>query len=437
MRPIIIAENVSKKYSRNSNSHLEYGLGDLFRELFCLRGKNRLRNDEFWAVDDVSFHMNPGESLALVGRNGSGKTTVLKMLNGLTKPDCGTIIMDGKVQALINLGAGFNFSLSGKDNIFNSAALMGMTKSETFEILDEIIEFSELEEFIDSPVGTYSSGMKARLGFSVAVHLKPEILLIDEILAVGDHAFQNKCFIKMQELKHDGVTMVLVSHSQTHVLQLCERALWLHEGKACAMGSSKQVVKQYLDFLDNLEVEKVRKMRLHQNGYSRKKAGLSAPVNKTETEKAAEKGLYHAIYDEPEFIDDLEVRLLVDGKDTDCIMVHDQVVISYRFRLFKKIENLNVSLVFYRKDGLQLAAIGTINGDLLKSYGDSEIISCSVRIPDFNLSQGTYVLVMPIHEGKSYLYRNVVREFVVKNRDRLTWAVLDFQYDYEVHCADN
>ena len=182
MKPVVIAEDISKKYSRNADTHLSYGVSDLFRELFGRNSERALRTDEFFAVDSVSFHLYPGDSLALIGRNGSGKTTVLKMLNGLIKPDKGSIVMDGRVQALINLGAGFNPALSGRDNIYSSSSLMGLSSKETAAIVDEVVEFSELEEFIDSPVGTYSSGMKARLGFSVCVHLKPDILLIDEIL---------------------------------------------------------------------------------------------------------------------------------------------------------------------------------------------------------------------------------------------------------------
>ena len=158
MKPIIIVENAHKKYSRRANAHRQYGIGDLWRELIGGRPRLELRTDEFLAVNDVSFHLYPGETFALVGRNGSGKTTLLKMMNGLIKPDAGTIIMDGRVQALINLGAGFNPALSGHANVFNSAALMGFNHRQTMEILDRIVAFSELEEFIDSPLETYSAG---------------------------------------------------------------------------------------------------------------------------------------------------------------------------------------------------------------------------------------------------------------------------------------
>ncbi len=230
MKPILVVENVSKKFSMKSNTHLNYGVRDLINEIIGRNRNTQLRQDEFIAVNDLSFALYPGDSFALIGRNGCGKTTTLNMLNGTLKPDAGKIIVDGRIQALIALGAGFNPKLSGRENILNAAAVLGLNAKETRAIIDEVVDFAELDDFIDSPVQTYSSGMYARLGFSVAVHLRPEILLIDEILSVGDYAFQNKCFGKMQELKKSGVTIVLVSHAHTRVIQLCEQAIFMHQG---------------------------------------------------------------------------------------------------------------------------------------------------------------------------------------------------------------
>ncbi len=246
MKPVVVVENVSKKYSRRADVHRQYGIKALINELLGRSQDTYLRQDEFLAVDDISLALYPGDSLALIGRNGCGKTTTLKMLNGTLKPDAGKIIIDGRVQALIALGAGFNPRLSGQENIFNAAAVLGLSNKETKAIIDEVVDFAELDDFIDSPVQTFSSGMHARLGFAVAVHLKPDILLIDEILSVGDYAFQNKCFAKMQQLKHEGVTILLVSHSHAQIIQLCEHALWLHKGQTLKTGSSKAVVKAYL-----------------------------------------------------------------------------------------------------------------------------------------------------------------------------------------------
>ncbi|MCA9443138.1 MAG: ABC transporter ATP-binding protein, partial [Candidatus Omnitrophica bacterium] len=288
MKPILEVQHIRKKFSRNSNAHLSYGIRDLFQEILGRTDNGELREDEFWAVDDVSFHLYPGDSIALIGRNGSGKSTLLKMINGLIKPDGGRIEVHGAIQALINLGAGFNFSLSGRDNIYTSAALMGLTRKETEEQMESIIEFSEIEEFIDSPVGNYSSGMKARLGFSVAINLRPQILLIDEILSVGDAAFQNKCFVKMHELKKSGVTIVLVTHSYTHVVQICEQAIWLHKGKVMRFGPSKETVQAYLDFLSEEQVDRVTKLNQLK----------SDNQQSMEKKRTAEVNLFGAIYND-------------------------------------------------------------------------------------------------------------------------------------------
>jgi len=277
--PIIRIEQVSKKYSRNAQQHLSYGIVDLLREVMG-RKQEGLRKDEFYAVNDVSLEIVPGECLALIGRNGSGKTTLLKMLNGLVKPDRGKISIAGRVQALINLGAGFSPRLTGRENIFNSASLMGMSRRETNEVLGAIIAFSELELFIDSPVGTYSSGMKARLGFSVAIHLEPDILLIDEVLSVGDYAFQNKCFTRMEELKKKGVTIVFVSHSHASVIKLCEKAIWLHEGKIHAMGPSLETVQTYLKSME----EEDKRRHLGDGTHSLPEKQVDEPVVAVEDE---------------------------------------------------------------------------------------------------------------------------------------------------------
>lgn len=420
MKPVILAENIFKKYSRNSNSHLNYGVGDLVRELM---GRNRrldLRKDEFLAVNDVSFALNEGESLGILGRNGSGKTTTLKMLNGLIKLDAGKIIIEGRVQALIALGAGFNPKLSGRDNIMNAAALIGFSKRQTMEIVEEIIAFSELDDFIDSPVETYSSGMYARLGFSVSVHLKPDILIIDEILAVGDVAFQNKCFIKMHQMKKEGVTIVLVSHSLTQISQLCERALWMHQGRTKRLGPSKEVIKEYLGFLDEEELRRVEELnRL-------KSESAKAPI------KSKNESIYGGIYDDTDLVENISVQFLVNGSPVDAFPASADLTLHYTFDLKTSVKDLNVSLSFWRKDGLHLTTISTLNGDLIRHIHEGHV-SCEVALPDFCFNPGEYVLVMPIHEGHSYLYRNIVKEFRVTAGKNMTWGILTPPYEYHVH----
>ncbi len=441
--PFVSVEHVSKKFSRNANGHRAYGLSDLLREIAGRRRGFGLREDEFFAVNDVSFQLRAGESLGLIGRNGAGKSSLLRMLNGLIKPDAGRIVTGGRVQALINLGAGFNPLLSGRDNVYNAAALMGMSQRDTREVFTQIVEFADLAEFIDGPVQTYSSGMRARLGFAVAAHLQPDILLIDEVLAVGDFAFQNKCLVRLQELKKRGAAIVLVSHSHTHMIQICERGVWLDRGRVMAQGSAREAVGAYLEFLEEQESRDASQANAGR-GRRRERVAPGRPAAAARTLAPGRIGkddrgspapapdvLYHAIHGEFDRIADLRVSLLVGGREADVIRLHDDVTIEYSFRLRQPVRDLNVSLVIYRKDGLQITTMSTLNGDLVR-HKQEGAVTCRARIRDFNLSPGRYVLVMPIHEGKSYLYRDVVKEFVVKSGGRLAWNIIDFDCEYEV-----
>ncbi|HPE70711.1 MAG TPA: polysaccharide ABC transporter ATP-binding protein [Candidatus Competibacter sp.] len=230
---LIKVENVSKKFCRSLKKSLWYGMQDLGNELLGRRhgGDGELRPEEFWAVKDVSFELKRGECLGLIGRNGAGKTTLLRMLNGLIKPDAGRIEMRGRVGALIALGAGFNPILTGRENIYVNASILGFSKKEIDKKLDNIIEFAELSEFIDSPVQHYSSGMFVRLGFSVAANFDPDILLVDEALAVGDLAFIVKCLNRVAELRRSGTCVIFVSHNELQVREAAQWCLLLNKGR--------------------------------------------------------------------------------------------------------------------------------------------------------------------------------------------------------------
>lgn len=227
---LIKAENVSKKFCKDLKKSLKYGFQDLGNMLSGGSEKRELRKDEFWAVKNISFEIKRGECLGLIGHNGAGKSTLLKMLNGLINPDEGSITMKGKVGALIELGAGFNPILTGLENIYNNAAILGFTKEETDARLKEIIEFAELENFMDMPIQNYSSGMRVRLGFAIAAQLQPDILLIDEVLAVGDMGFVLKCFNKMDKLLSN-TAMIFVSHSMPQVARMATKVLMLEKGE--------------------------------------------------------------------------------------------------------------------------------------------------------------------------------------------------------------
>lgn len=228
---LIKVEHVSKKFCLSLKKSLWYGLKDMGKELLGLPQGNagHLRPKEFWAVNDVSFEVKRGECLGLIGRNGAGKTTLLKMLNGLIKPDAGRIEMRGRVGALIALGAGFNPVLTGRENIYVNASVLGIPKKEVDRKLDEIIGFAEIGDFIDTPVQHYSSGMTVRLGFAVASSLEPDILLLDEVLAVGDLGFRYKCFRRIGELMKRAA-VVFVSHDMASVASICKHAMLMEHG---------------------------------------------------------------------------------------------------------------------------------------------------------------------------------------------------------------
>jgi lipopolysaccharide transport system ATP-binding protein len=249
MQPSIIFDHVSKKFSRTYVSDsLRDTLTAPFKKLLGMNRKGADKeNKEFWALEDVSFEVKPGEVLGIIGSNGSGKTTTLKLLSRILRPDGGQIMVNGRIGALIELGAGFNPDLTGKENIFLNAAILGMKREEILKKYDEIVDFAELEGFMDTPVKWYSSGMYARLGFAVAAHTDPQVLLVDEVLSVGDFVFQRKCFDKMLSFKREGVTILFVSHNMQAVTTLCDRVVLLEKGNKIVDGSTADIVSYYLE----------------------------------------------------------------------------------------------------------------------------------------------------------------------------------------------
>ena len=241
---LISVDNVSKKFCRSLKKSLWYGVQDMAGEMFGSNTGRDLRPDEFWAAKDVSFELKRGECLGLIGRNGAGKTTLLRMLNGLIKPDGGRIEMRGRIGALIALGAGFNPILTGRENIHVNAAVLGLSRHEIDQKMGEIIDFAEIDGFIDTPVQSYSSGMTVRLGFAIATALKPDILILDEVLAVGDANFQAKCFQRIGEVTKNSA-VILVSHSAHHIKKMCDRAVLLERGKTVMKGDADSVLAFY------------------------------------------------------------------------------------------------------------------------------------------------------------------------------------------------
>ena len=241
--PAIELAEVSKRFQLQE--------GRTLREFVPALLRGRGWSPPFYALRDVTFSVARGETLGIIGRNGSGKSTILKLIAGVTAPSEGEIGVYGRVSPLIELGAGFHPDLTGRENVFLNASILGMSRKEVSARFDEIISFAELWDFVDTPVKRYSSGMYIRLGFSVAVHSDPEILLIDEVLAVGDAGFQEKCLAKMREFQSQGVTIVLVTHSMGLVQDFCERAILLSAGRLLADGAPAEVVQSYTDLISH------------------------------------------------------------------------------------------------------------------------------------------------------------------------------------------
>jgi lipopolysaccharide transport system ATP-binding protein len=243
---VLSVNGVSKKFCRDLKRSLMYGVQDITSELLGLREKSdKLRPKEFWALDNVSFQLRRGEALGLVGKNGSGKSTLLRMIAGLMKPDTGFLEVNGRVAPLIALGAGFNPILTGRENIYANMSILGLTTKQINERFDEVIEFAEIGDAIDAPVQSYSSGMAARLGFASAIHTDPDILLIDEVLAVGDSRFRGKCFQKLHDLRQKGTSFILVSHDAHSILTVCESAVYLKPGEFVGHDDAASIINQY------------------------------------------------------------------------------------------------------------------------------------------------------------------------------------------------
>jgi ABC-type polysaccharide/polyol phosphate transport system ATPase subunit len=234
---LIQFEGVSKSFSRSGHRQL---LRQRMLNLF-----KKSHKDRFWALRNVSFTIHEGENVAVVGANGAGKSTLLSLVAGLSFPDEGRVRVDGRVAALLELGSGFHGDLTGRENIHLNASLLGLSRRRTLEVLDQVVDFSGLADFIDEPIRTYSSGMVVRLAFSIAVNVEPNFLIIDEVLAVGDRAFQAKCHDKIRDLRAQGKTLLCVSHATTTIQELCERALWLDHGELMMDGSVRDVVAAY------------------------------------------------------------------------------------------------------------------------------------------------------------------------------------------------
>ncbi|ORX23126.1 sugar ABC transporter ATP-binding protein [Thermoanaerobacterium sp. PSU-2] len=360
------------------------------KDRIILRNKNL--TEEFIPLKDVSLKVEKGESIGIIGENGSGKSTLLKLISKIIYPDKGEIITRGKVSSLIELGAGFHPDFTGRENIYVNASIFGFTKREIDKKIEEIISFSELEEFIDTPVRTYSSGMYMRLAFSVAINIDPDILLIDEILAVGDDHFQKKCFNKLHEFKRAGVTIVIVSHDLGSIERLCDKAVWIDKGIVKGEGNPRDVIRSYLDFVADRDNKKA----------------LETVENTTGKDTGEER-----IIGTGEIIITKVNLIGVDGEEKNTFKTGDEAIIKISYKRNSDVGNDVVfGMAVYNNNGLNCFGTNThldsINIKELK--GEGEVL---FRIKELNLLDGEYFLDVSCHRinGELYDYKKSVLTF--------------------------
>lgn len=353
--------------------------------------QNRRRYEVRTVLDGISFEVKKGEAIGLIGQNGCGKSTTLKLLTRIMYPDSGSISMCGRVSSLIELGAGFHPDMSGRQNIYINASIFGLTRKEIDRRLEAIVAFSELEEFIDNPVRTYSSGMYMRLAFSVAINVDADILLIDEILAVGDANFQAKCFDKLREIKAKGTTIVIVSHSLSQIEQICERSIWIHKGKIRAEGKPHDIHLMYLDFMGKKNVPVQKKEVKEPKTESEKKNLVKKDAIASVKEKVTRWGNGKArIIDIKSFNgQDEESTTFKTGESIRFVLTYD---------VNEKVEDAVLGIGIFRNDGCQCYGTNTRIDKLdqfsLEQGGQAELlIPCNMLLP------GEYSLDFAIESG--------------------------------------
>jgi len=330
--PVIQFDHVWKQYHVGLRHHR---LSDALPGLLRRRGRDDAQDGTFWALEDVSFHVEKGETLGIIGRNGAGKSTALKLLSGITKQTKGAIHVDGKLAALIEVGAGFHPDLTGRENIFLNGTILGLKRQEIKALFDQIVAFAEVERFVDTPVKRYSSGMYVRLGFAIAVHVNPDVLLIDEVLSVGDLAFQQKCLERIYELKQAGTTIIFISHNLNAVQRICDRVLLLSQGKAVLEGDPATVIREYRGQIVQKERERFAQQSARQ---ARDSSG---------SRKAA--------------IESIRI-FAPTGQATETVETGQPMVVEIAYRCVQRIERPRVKVSIHRLDGV-ICHVATLRSD--------------------------------------------------------------------------
>ena len=360
-------EDVSKRFLLHRDRPRSFQ--ELALNLLRLKGNGP--REEFWALRDVSFKVQPGEMLGIIGPNGAGKSTILKLIARIIEPTSGHITVNGRVSALLELGAGFHPDLTGRENVFLNAAILGLTRREVRRKFDDIVDFSGIGDFIDSPVKHYSSGMFMRLGFSIAVNVSPDVLLIDEILAVGDLVFKEKCLDKIVDIKRRGTTILFVSHDLRSVHNLCDRVVWIESSQVRAVGSPATIIDQY-----------VTRTKSQMAAHAKKRGQPEISLRRWGTREIEITGVrfYNA-----------------QGQETHRFATGEQLEARIGYRAHARVEQPLFGIAIYRSDGLHIAGpnIKTSEYDIPYVEGEGEV---SLFIDPLPLLKGYYELTAAVHD---------------------------------------
>lgn len=389
----IEVRNIKKKFK------IYYDKGDQLKEKILFKKRNRY--EERWVLNGISFDVKKGQAIGLIGHNGCGKSTTLKLLSKIIYPDSGTVEMKGRVSSLIELGAGFHPDMSGRENIYINASIFGLTKKEIDRRMDDIIAFSELEEYLDNPVRTYSSGMYMRLAFAVAINVDADILLIDEILAVGDANFQAKCYNRLREIKASGVTIVIVTHDTGVVERFCDRAIWLNNGEVAASGESRTVVDQYLNYMNE---EKAALLEKEEKRRKEKEEIIEEPVEEIEeaVQKTEEELLYEQSmdYNVKHFgTRDAVITKLVlkndKNEESHLLYAGKPFSIEFEYEVRKKQDEFVFGMGFYTLEGEWIFGTNTLLGrtKVLCKEKTGKVVYHGDEMP---LLSGEYILQVSI-----------------------------------------
>ncbi|MEK0313658.1 ABC transporter ATP-binding protein [Cohnella sp. 56] len=354
----------------------------------------------FEALKSVSLYVQKGETVGLLGRNGSGKSTLLKMLTGILYPDEGLIHVEGKISSLLELGAGFHPDFTGRENIFMNASILGLNKKEIRAKLDDIIAFSELKEYIENPVRNYSSGMYMRLAFSVAIMVEPDVLLIDEVLAVGDSAFQQKCMDQLMKLKAKGTTIVFVSHDLTAMEKLCDRVVWINNSVIEDEGYPKKIIDKYLTFLANEENTRLLSTGTESGNQDESQStNVIEPIEKNESDRWGNRDI------------ELTEVIFKDSENNKRLgfMSGDTATINIKFKTNKETKEPVFGVGISNLEGVNCYGTNTwIDHYKIDVLHMSEIGEISFKIPSLDLVAGTYLISVAVHDvyGNPYDYHD-------------------------------